>query len=399
MAMPVIHVACAPMHSGQGTQAAIRHMLEAHVRAGHRTHLITYHAGAWSSRQRFAVHTTSITRVAPKMRSGPAWSKVLHDLALVPLVRRIVRDVPDARVIAHHVESAAVCAAARVPRWAYVAHTDLQHELPVYAPAPLRAPAAAAGCLVDRWCCRRAFASLAVAPRLAADLSARVRRTVHPLPIPWPHRMRNDPAPDPLSPRRAEGPSVIYRGNLDDYQGWPVLLRAVVPLPVHLRIFTDSDPAPLYAECSRLRISGSRVHVCPLAQATAPSPGDVMAVPRRIKGGVAVKLLDALRTPLAIVVDAHALGGHDAIAHLPGVHVTTAHAESAWVTELRNALGSQARPLAWSNLDRREQYLRRHHGDLAYLGQMARVFEGHGDVPNTWVPENFGCPTPTPYHG
>jgi len=289
-----LHVAALPYPSPQGTQAALRFLLEALPDAT----LLAYGHGDGTAPTVPLERAPRLSRSA-SLRSGPSAGKLLDDLGLALAVRR-----HPGPVIAHHVEAAAACLLAGVP-YAFVAHTDLGPELPTYLP-PRWAPLAAhAGQAIDALAIAGARAVAAVSPLLAARLARRTGRVVHPLPLPWPL-----PPPIDAAERHAartalglERPTLLYAGNLDGYQGLAVLVRARARLPgLDALCATASGstlpgfrPLPLATEADRR-----------LAHAAA----DVVVVPRGAPGGIPVKLLDGLSRGVPVAAVPRALAGH-----------------------------------------------------------------------------------------
>lgn len=302
-----LHVAALPFPSPQGTQAAIRFMLEALRRGGVRAELLTYAHGEGAVS---FPHQRAAALVPDRsLRSGPSFAKVANDLSLgVALASHRAE-----QLVAHHVEAAAIARFARRP-WVFVAHTDLEAELPSYLAPRWRALAARAGAEVDRSLGRAAGALAAVSPLLASSLAARCARPVHVVPIPWPVPAPMEPS-ERLRARRVLGlpddvRTVLYAGNLDGYQGLEPLWEALARLraerrAVRVLLATEDARAGTLAEAF-LRL--------PLAteddRRRAHAAADVVVVPRRSPGGLPVKLLDALSRGSTVVTVPRALAGH-----------------------------------------------------------------------------------------
>lgn len=312
-----------PFPTRQGTQAAVRSMLDALVQERHRASLLTYGAGEPAEEPAYAWHRLADSPRLRDFRSGPSARKLVLDARMIPELRRLWRRTTPTAVVGHHVEATLAALGAGVRPLVYLAHTSLEPELPTY---PLPVPRPLLGRLgrgLDVGVCRRADAVGAVSPLLATMLSRRAGVAVRHVPVPW-------PLPPPTlanerSTARRElglGPAdraLLYSGNLDGYQGWEVLVAALcrlAPSWPELRwlVATDSDPAPLVSAArsggvaDRLRVlpSGSerdrrRVH----------AGADLVVVPRRSPGGLPIKLIDALSR------GAPTLAMHRAAAGLP----------------------------------------------------------------------------------
>jgi len=336
--LDVLHVAAMPFPSAQGTQAAVAAMVRAAARAGERVALLTYaHGAAGVETDLGGARHWRIPAVlgGPRsLRSGPSSGKLVADLLLVGHLGRFVARHRPARIVAHHVEAAA--AALLLPRRSrppvtFVAHTSLGDELPVYLPSGLRArpgPGALlgrAGRALDAALIARADEVHAVSPALAGSLPGDRARW---RPIPWP---LDDPVrrPTRAAARAALGlPAdrrlVLYAGNLDRYQGWEDVPRALDHLHttagasssrprVAWLLATAADPAPAITLARDLRIDAGNVHVRPLIgeahRAALHAAADVVAVPRRTPGGLPVKLLDALARASVVAAPPRALAG------------------------------------------------------------------------------------------
>jgi glycosyltransferase involved in cell wall biosynthesis len=289
-----LHVAALPYPSPQGTQAALRFLLEALPDAT----LLAYGHGDGSAPTVPLERAPRLSRSA-SLRSGPSAGKLLDDLGLALAVRR-----HRGPVVAHHVEAAAACLLAGVP-YAFVAHTDLGPELPTYLPPRWAPLASRAGAAIDAIAIAGARSVAAVSPLLAARLARRTGRVVHPLPLPWPLPPPIDDA-ERRAARAALGltrPTLLYAGNLDGYQGLEVLVRARALLPgLDALCATASEGTlpgflrlPLATEAHRR-----------LAHAAA----DVVVVPRSAPGGIPVKLLDGLSRGVPVAAVPRALAGH-----------------------------------------------------------------------------------------
>jgi glycosyltransferase involved in cell wall biosynthesis len=388
------------MPSAQGTQAAVRAIVDAHGRAGADATLLTYGygaAGGCEGRFRWVAGradggTRGAAEGAPRevgqragdrrLRSGPSLRKLVEDARLVGAARRLLHALRPDVVFAHHVEAMLVAwaatrasrgdvgagrAEARRPALVFVAHTELAPELPAYLPAgarPLTPLVSGAGALVDRVLVARADAALAVAPDLAARLSRATGRDVGYLPLPWepPMPLATRPsdagratvgaATDGVAPagnaaagdraardaRRARRASartrlglpqdarvVAYLGNVDGYQGVEGLVAAVGILRAagaawRLLLATAGSERDVEAVLARgwagdARAFATRTPLCgerardDATRDAVYEAADVIAVPRALRGGVPVKLLDALTRGVPVVATARALAG------------------------------------------------------------------------------------------
>ncbi|MDH4283228.1 MAG: glycosyltransferase [Myxococcales bacterium] len=313
----ILHVACLPFPSHQGTQAALAAMLEASAGAGRPTHVLTYAHGAYERDAPYVVHRIPDFPRVHALRSGPSCGKVVLDARCIAETRRLARRLRPRAIVAHHIEAALAVLAARVTPVYYVAHTSVADELPVYFPSLPAHPVRAAARQAERLVCRRAAGIGAIAPALAHRLGEGARY----LPVPWPHRTVSG-QPTRTQARAALGlaldaPVCLYAGNLDRYQGWEHLLQALVMLRharpnARLLVATESDPASARREAERFGV-GSALRFCRLdgerARQLAHAAADLAWIPRRTAGGLPIKMLDAFARGLPVVAMARATAG------------------------------------------------------------------------------------------
>lgn len=271
-----------PFPTTQGTQAIVAAILRALPDAT----LLTYAGGQGDSDVEL-IRLADFPRVA-SLRSGPSLGKIALDVRMIGELRRQVRTLKPDWVIAHNVEAACVAWAARIERWAYFAHTRFDTELPSYSRLPGlgvlgRALDGLAG---------RAPKVLAITPTLAEHLGG-----VHVMP-PWP--VGHVPSAAERAEARFEGPTLLYAGNLDAYQGLDVLFEAT--RGYRLIVATESaDALPERVIRWRLRDEADRRR--------AHAVADLVVVPRRSPGGLPIKMLDAMAREVPVVAQERALAG------------------------------------------------------------------------------------------
>lgn len=313
-----MHIACLPFPSAQGTQAAIASLLMALREAGEDSELLTYPFGDERLDSPIEPVRPRILSFTRSLRSGPSAAKLILDLQLVFSLRRMPGVEP---LIAHHVEAAWAARLAGRP-YHYVAHTSVEDELEAYFPR-IRFEAARRGlrligAFIDRVAIRGARRCAAVSPALGHRLRERHERAFHYLPIPWSLPRLEDPK----AARRALGLNedavvMLYTGNLDAYQRWEIgfeiaeALRAGGREVVYL-IGTESDPAQVHEYVARRRFEGVyRVLGCAHEEERAilHAAADFALIPRRLDGGVPIKLLEALAHDLPALVSEEASAG------------------------------------------------------------------------------------------
>ena len=304
----ILHVACLPFPTYQGTQAAVAAMLQASVNTGQPTHALTYTRAAYELDAAYEVHRIPDFPNVRSLRSGPSWGKIGLDVRCVVEIRRLARQLRPKVIVAHHIEAALATLAARVAPVYYVAHTSLARELPMYFPwLPQRLVGAFAK-RVETTVCSRAAGVAAVAPSLAQLLGESARY----LPVPW--ALPTARPPSRLEARSALGLTpqarfCLYAGNLDRYQGWEHLFEALSLLrredrKTRLLLATESDPTPALELARRVgvadaleirRLDGERT------RQLVHAASDVAWIPRRTEGGLPIKMLDAFAREVPVV--------------------------------------------------------------------------------------------------
>ena len=310
----ILHVACLPFPSYQGTQAAIAAMLDASTSTGRPTHLLTYAQAGYELDAPYEVHRIPDFPKVRSLRSGPSWGKIGLDARCIVETRRLARRIQPKAIVAHHIEAALAALVAQAAPVYYIAHTCLARELPVYFPSLTTDLVSGVATRVERRVCARAAGVAAVAPSLAQLLGPGARY----LPVPW-------ALPD-ASPTRDEARAILglpanahvclYAGNLDHYQGWETLFEALVILrhthpSAGLLIATESDPAPARQLAHRLEVADA-LHFCRIdgerARQLAHAASDLAWIPRRTEGGLPIKMLDAFARGLPVVAMERATG-------------------------------------------------------------------------------------------
>lgn len=311
-----LHLAALPFPSYQGTQAAIRSMLETRNGLGVRAELYTYGTAGYPWAPTFPLHRgPADSRVT--LRSGPSWAKVAVDVRMGLALPSLISQVRAQLLIAHHVEAMSLaCTTSAQPR-VFFAHTDLGAELPSYASQRYAQVLGYAGAAVDRVLCSRADAIAAVSPALCDQLREHTGFNATYVPTPW--RL---PAPIRAAERArarlqlglaSDTPVALYCGNLDGYQDAEQTLEALQQLAtsggprVTLLLATRSEPQHFLERAVALgvpfrtyELGGEPVRRMVHAAA------DLAIVPRAVPGGLPIKLIDALArglpcalTPLA----------------------------------------------------------------------------------------------------
>lgn len=368
-----------PFPSPQGTQASITAMLSALCAEGEAACLWTYARGAAHLHLPFEVRRLWDIPRDRSLRSGPSVQKVLLDLQLA---LRLGIDRDHGTLVAHHVEAAFAAWIARRP-FVFFAHTDVAAELPSYGSPALAAPLRGIGTTLDRTLIRAATHVAAISPLLATRLEHLYARPVRYVPTPWPVL---DPATDDQrrEARHALGiPTnadvLLYAGNLDAYQGWQDVVEASAASrrtrpSIRLLVATQSDATTLRSLARQHGIE-DRIAIAPLMteqdRARCHAAADIAVIPRRIAGGLPIKLLDALSRGVPIVTTQRAIAGLSLDHAVTLVDDDAPHAIAHAVT----ALLSQA-PRRQAQIAAGSAYLRRHHSASKFIAAFDALRSG-----------------------
>ncbi|MCB9667187.1 MAG: glycosyltransferase family 4 protein [Myxococcales bacterium] len=376
----VLHVAALPFPSYQGTQAAIKHMLEAMSAHGYDVHLLCYPHHAYIAAFPFHIHRVASLVANESLRSGPSWRKLLQDAQLSLAIHRLCKRLNPRYVIAHHVEAAAAAIASGIQP-IFVAHTRLEEELPSYFSRRWRSTVSWAGFIGEAALIGKASRCAAVAPRLAQDLERRYGKRVDYVPVPW-------PLADPIGVeerhkariRYGFGPAeriMLYMGNLDPYQGYEALLFCLYQLrasgyALYLLVATESSPNPLlrlaraHGLTPYIRVTHLRgEHQRRLLSACA----DVVVIPRLMDTGIPIKLLDALSRGVPVACAKSGTGGL-ALDRMGAVHIAEHPTTESMVTAIERALCNH--PEA-AQIEQNRAFITKHHSQNAFLEALCRI--------------------------
>jgi glycosyltransferase involved in cell wall biosynthesis len=374
--MTVLHVACLPFPTYQGTQAAVAAMLETSSRLGLAPHLLAYAhgAGAFAEEPPYEVHRLRDCPRVRSLRSGPSWKKIALDVQCIVETRRSYRRLAPDAVVAHHTEAALATLAAGVAPIYYVAHTTLEEELPVFFPRLVAPWVATVARRVETALHRHAAGIGAVSPALVERIGPKAFY----LPVPW--APTKGPPSTTTDAREAlglgvDGPVGLYAGNLDAYQGWEDLIFALAALQrtfpkARLLLATESDPMPARRLVRRAGLEHS-VHFRRLGgeqqRRLVHAASDFAWVPRRTPGGAPIKMLDSLARGLPVVATQRAASGLpvDEACVLVENDAPLALAHAAERVLADPALGGRLRAAGL-------EYLRRHHDERAFERALGR---------------------------
>lgn len=307
-------IAACPLPAPRGTPIRIQRLSEALATRGHDIHIATYHLGNGSFEEKVEVHRIGDIPSYRKMTPGPTFRKLaVVDRRLIKLTSRLLRSRPFDVIHAHHYEGLLVARAARgklnIPI-VYDAHTLLASELPFYR---LGLPASIKHWLGDVM--DRRFPSLAdytvsvtdtIREKLLADGSLDAE---HIEVVKNGVELEHFRPKGGATPAIERGNTVIYTGNLAEYQGIDNLLEAFrialdnVPKAT-LVIASDSSFDDFEALAHRLNIKDKIKLVASPRFDELPDllAGAAVAVNPRVDcDGVPVKLLNYMAAALPVV--------------------------------------------------------------------------------------------------
>jgi glycosyltransferase involved in cell wall biosynthesis len=332
----LLHVFAGPFPTVQGTQALVATTCRLLAGLGHDVHLLCYAHAAFEREEPFTVHRIPDQPAFHGERSGPHPRKLALDLSLAARCRRLVSRLRPDIVHAHHYEALVAAALAdpfrSAPRVLHL-HALMAPELHTYFRPALARSMRAVGERIDSIVPFLADRVIALDDDGRAALIRRgfpaERVIVGRVPAAAPPGF----APPPVERGRGEGPlRAVYAGNLDGYQGLDVLLSAFGSLAasrgdgVRLEVVTASRADDFEARVRRLgleRLVRVSRHGAPEAVFRAVASADMAVVPRCARGGVPVKLVNALAAGVPVIAD-RALAEH------------VAHGDEAWLVDMRS---------------------------------------------------------------
>ena len=311
----VAMIAACPFPCGRGTPVRIQRMAESLAHRGHRMHVAAYHlAEPIAMCGSIAVHRNRSIPTYKNFSPGPTLQKLLLvDGFLQVKLRDLLRGEKIDVIHAHHVEGLLVALLARrvKPHLPIVfdAHTLLESELPFYMPAWTKPLFRKLGFVLDKRLSGRAEHLITVTEELRQQLlrlnvvTAERSTTVS-------NGVELEPFADyRWSPRSDSGQcTLVYSGNLAQYQGIECMLRAFatierVDVVITLRIVTQSSFEKHEALCDQLGIS-ERIEVIKAGFDRVPellASADIALNPRVEAPGLPQKTMNYLAAGMPVV--------------------------------------------------------------------------------------------------
>jgi glycosyltransferase involved in cell wall biosynthesis len=312
--MRVLMIAACPLPWPRGTPIRIHRMAEALLEIGHDVHVATYPVGDVSIPVRYRIDRVGSPEMTLDTAPGPSFHKLTH---LDPLLCARVRKLLDTNsfdvIHAHHYEGLIAGLLARrrssgIPL-VFDAHTLLASELPQYSLGLPRWIVAGLGERLDRWLPHRADHVIAVSDRMREWFELQVgipgeRISMIPNGVEHDHFLVEQAGVR----QGAVAPTIVFAGNLAEYQGMQLLFEVFCRVREHLGnaklvLVTDGDVDALMAAMNPVGIAGS-VSAVKADYASLPArlaKGDVLVNPRVQCDGVPQKMLNYMAAGRGIV--------------------------------------------------------------------------------------------------
>lgn len=372
MPLDVLHIAALPFPTPQGTQAVIHQIVASEARRGLHTMLWCYgHAdGRVLESWKPSYPIKRSVRLSSDQRSGPSVIKIVQDIFFVFALCRWLSVQRPKKVVAHHIEAASMVYLCNLLigdlAWTYAAHTSLALELPTYFSHPKWSQwARRLGFRMDRFVYKAAPHTSAISPwlrRYARRLGAAHVQRLH---VPW---VWNDAIHG--SPEHSDELKLLYIGNTDRYQGLETLRDVVRTLSKDFSLSLciantepsitpfDHDPEIVHHRVDRLDASSlDRIY----------QRASVLVVPRTLKGGVPVKLLEALRSPLPVLFSSSLIGCLEGNLHQSSGELGLWLFEPSFdgLSQALRRIATHRPHLSPEQINARQDYLRHFYGDKA----------------------------------
>lgn len=324
----VLVLAPQPFVAPRGTPLAVKLLAQSLADDGWAVDILTYHLGEDFEHPRVRIRRIAAPPLVRQVPIGPSWQKLVCDLWLYRLARRMLRE--QRYDVIHAVEESALMAPRLAARHGlpFVFDMDSVMSAQLIEKSRWLGPVAGLFRRLESWALRRSAAVLAVCPELM-DYTRAIApdAKVHLLPdVPIGGRA-DGPLPGALT--SATGLRLLYVGNLQGYQGVDLMLEAFARVapdrPDAVLLVVGGEPAAIGAYRDRLPELGLDGRV----RFVGPVPverldrvleyGDVLVSPRTQGGNTPMKLYSYLqsgRVVLATRLSTHTQVLDDRVAKL-----------------------------------------------------------------------------------
>ena len=331
--LSVAVVAACPFPYSRGTPIRIHRLSNAVAHQGVQVHVVTYHLGEPAGETSYQLTRIPRIRTYNRYAAGPSYQKLLViDPVLAVTLRRLLNRYRFDLIHAHHFEGLAVALVARNSQQhpiIYDAHTTLENELPYYHLGFSQSLKRTLGRWLDHSLPRRADHVITVTDRISHRLMHE-----HCIPEEQITVVSNGVEMEPFikaankqTGEKSVGNTVVFSGNLSNYQGIELLLHAfrlvIETRPdTRLLIVTNSSFENYRDLVAELDI-GKNIEVLDTDFSGLPAllaAADVAVNPRTDCDGIPQKLLNYMAAGLPIV-------------SFEGSAVSIAHNETGWIVE------------------------------------------------------------------
>lgn len=288
--MHILHVACMPYPSMQGSQVYLRGLMKAQAKR-HNVSLLCYGHGIECTDQDYQIHRAPNILGYDRVRAGPDRYKPLLDVMLMMKLWKLKADI----IHVHNYEAPIAAYLSRIKHRTpivYTAHNLMAEELETYCTNRVaKSMSRRFGRWLDANIPRRADAVIAIrksTEKVLRDLGCR-----HVVTIP--------PGVEKIevSTVQAVERSVVYAGNVDAYQNLDILYQLAQNMPDTLFRIVTSDAVGLVKDLPQnieVVILNNFQDVC--AQMLR---SQVCVVPRRKCSGFPMKMLNSMALGIPVV--------------------------------------------------------------------------------------------------
>ena len=288
--MHILHVACMPYPSMQGSQVYLRGLMKAQAK-NHRVSLLCYGHGTVCTDQEYQVYRAPNINGYDRVRAGPDRYKPLLDVMVAAKLWRMEADI----IHVHNYEAPIAAYLSQIKHKVpivYTAHNLMEEELETYFAHPwTKSISRRFGRWLDENIPKRADAVIAIRKRTEDVLRTRGCHHVVTIP-PGVERMH-------CIPTHVLERSVVYAGNVDAYQNLDVLYQLAHKMPDTLFRIVTSDKAGLKKNLPKnleVVVLNDFQEICKQIQRSR-----VCIVPRKECSGFPMKILNALALGIPVV--------------------------------------------------------------------------------------------------
>ena len=285
-------VGACPYPVPQGSQVYLTETARTYQNYGYETHLLVYDYGDGPDPEDLTIHRAPGVRNARRTKAGPSWAKPLQDWKMVGALKRLVAEHEIDVIDAHNYEALLIALASGCRPIIYHTHNAMVDELPHYR--GFRAFGSRFGSRLDR--SLPALADFVVAPHerlkeylIECGCDEEKIAVIAP---------GIDPKQFDFEIEHVDNPSVLYSGNLDQYQN-PEMLRKV------MEDVREARPETRCVVATNDASTLSFADVLPVPDGAATrevlQQDAVFICPRTSWSGYPIKLLNAMAAGLSVV--------------------------------------------------------------------------------------------------